>query len=83
MTAFLRLMPDEEGSHAHQTPQAGTTCKKHHAVLEFYDPLTGCDIAINDRLVPLETDLSTPLAYFLKQSRINQMGFTHGGFKKS
>lgn len=72
MTAFLRLLPDEEGSHAHQTPQVGTTCKKHRAVLEFYDPLTGCDIAINDRLVPLQTDLSTPLAYFLSNPELTK-----------
>lgn len=79
MTAFLRLMPDQEGSHAHQTPQAGTTCKKHRAVLEFYDPLSGCDIAINDRLVPLETDLSTPLAYFLSNPELTKWDLPTAG----
>lgn len=79
MTAFLRLMPDQEGSHAHQTPQAGTTCKKHRAVLEFYDPLTGSDIPINDRLVPLETDLSTPLAYFLNNPELTKWDLPTAG----
>ncbi len=65
MTAFVRLLPDPHGSHAHQTPQAGTTCRNHRAQLEFYDPLRASEIVLDNRLIPLETDLSTPLAYYL------------------
>lgn len=58
VTAFLRV--------ENQTPQqaAGDV---HRCTLELYDPLFSSDIAVCNRLVPLETDLSTPLAYFLDQ----------------
>jgi len=65
-TAFLRLLPvepdPEEGSIAH-----------HRAVLEFYDPLTTTDIMVGDIRVSLESDLSTPLAYFLNQSHLDSV----------
>jgi len=56
VTAFLRVET--------ATPQdvAGNV---HRCVLELYDPLNSCDIDVCNRRVPLETDLSTPLAYFL------------------
>ena len=38
---------------------------RHHCVLEFHDPMECTDIRMVNRLVPLQTDLSTPLAYFL------------------
>ncbi|MFO0924854.1 MAG: alpha/beta fold hydrolase [Pirellulales bacterium] len=38
---------------------------RHHCVLELHDPLESNDIQLASRLVPLQTDLSTPLAYFL------------------
>ena len=48
----------------------------HRCTLELYDPLFSSDIAVCNRLVPLETDLTTPLAYFLdnpvfKQNEVN------------
>jgi pimeloyl-ACP methyl ester carboxylesterase len=36
-------------------------------VLELYDPLDRTTITVADREIPLEADLSTPLAYFLSQ----------------
>ncbi len=55
VTAFLRVIPDvSQGSH-------GKRC-----VLELYDPMVASNIEVCNRLVPLETDLSTPLAYFLQ-----------------
>ena len=36
-------------------------------VLELYDPLEQSTIAIHGKQIPLEADLSTPLAYFLSQ----------------
>lgn len=55
-TAFLRLMPD--------TPE-DAAAGVHQCLLELHDPLWSHDITVSNRLVPLETDLSTPLAYFL------------------
>ena len=37
----------------------------YRCTLELYDPLFSSDIAVCNRLVPLETDLTIPLAYFL------------------
>jgi pimeloyl-ACP methyl ester carboxylesterase len=38
---------------------------RHHCVLELIDPLESNEIQMAGRVVPLQTDLSTPLAYFL------------------
>jgi pimeloyl-ACP methyl ester carboxylesterase len=56
ITAFLRLAPQEQ-----RTSQGG----KRSAVLELYDPLVATDVIVQGRRAPLESDLSTPLAYFL------------------
>ena len=45
----------------------------HKAVLEIYDPLTVTDIVIQQHCVPLESDLSTPLAYFLSKPQLEQL----------
>lgn len=63
-TAFLRVVPDD------QSPQPGTRTR-HVALLELYDPLASTDIFIGDRRVPLESDLSTPLAYYLNDPQLN------------
>ncbi|MFO0817882.1 MAG: alpha/beta hydrolase [Pirellulales bacterium] len=39
-------------------------------VLELHDPLAAQQIRVGERLVPLETDLSTPLAYFLDNMKV-------------
>ncbi len=58
VTAFLRV--------EHQTPAEGEG-SIHNCVLELYDPMYASNIEVCNRLVPLETDLTTPLAYFLDQ----------------
>jgi pimeloyl-ACP methyl ester carboxylesterase len=65
MTAFLRLEPDAFTN--------GAPCKKHQATLELYDPLDTSEITVGDRRVPLETDLSTPLAYCLDDKPFQQL----------
>ena len=55
MTAFVRLLPDT-------SPAAGG---HHQAVIELHDPLTATEVGVDELRVPLETDLSTPLAYCL------------------
>ncbi|MCA9188393.1 MAG: hypothetical protein KDA99_22350 [Planctomycetales bacterium] len=58
VTAFLRI----ETSGA-----AGPVATGDHfsCILELHDPLTASDIDVHGRLVPLQTDLTTPLAYSL------------------
>jgi pimeloyl-ACP methyl ester carboxylesterase len=56
VTAFLRVEA--------QTPEQASA-DVHRCTLELYDPLFSSDIAVCNRLVPLETDLTLPLAYFL------------------
>jgi pimeloyl-ACP methyl ester carboxylesterase len=56
VTAFLRVQ-----SQTREQASAGF----HRCTLELYDPLYSSDIAVASRLVPLETDLTVPLAYFL------------------
>lgn len=55
VTAFLRVLPPEGQGGSHE----------RRCVLELHDPLVSRDIFIDHRRVPLETDLTTPLAYFL------------------
>lgn len=65
ITAFLRVDKSPHVSNA-----AGRMEASHGAprlVLELHDPLDRQQLAVNNRLVPLESDLSTPLAYFLNQ----------------
>jgi pimeloyl-ACP methyl ester carboxylesterase len=54
VTAFLRLEPDSSG-------RGDVTTLR----LELYDPLEATTVEIAGRQVPLESDISTPLAYFL------------------
>ncbi len=56
VTAFLRV---EE-----QTREQ-IAANVHRCTLELYDPLFSSDIVVCNRLVPLETDLTIPLAFFL------------------
>jgi pimeloyl-ACP methyl ester carboxylesterase len=58
VTAFLRV--------ENQTREQAAA-SVYRCTLELYDPLFSSDIAVCNRLVPLETDLTTPLAYFLDQ----------------
>lgn len=45
---------------------------RHPCVLELRDPLESTDIELNDRKVPLQSDLSTPLAYFLDNPKFRE-----------
>ena len=64
VTVFLRPLPDSDPG----TEQRGT---HHRGVLELYDSLTAPETRIADRLVPLESDLTTPLAYFLSNPELD------------
>lgn len=71
VTAFLRVLPGG-------TPPAGVAAPQP-ALLELYDPLASTDILVGGRRVPLESDLSTPLAYFLNDPRLNELGSPTAG----
>jgi hypothetical protein len=58
VTAFLRLLPDENCSELR--PGA-----RHRALLELYDTMEAEEVAVGQARVPLESNLSTPLAYYL------------------
>jgi len=62
VTAFLRCMPSSD-------PSAG----RHVVHLELYDPLNTSEINVNSRRVPLESDLTTPLAYALNQKQLENL----------
>jgi pimeloyl-ACP methyl ester carboxylesterase len=63
VTAFLRVRRSVEGV-APASVEAATPAPRF--VLELLDPLATQRVAVGERLVPLETDLSTPLAHFLQ-----------------
>lgn len=50
----------------------GSGGQRHTCVLELYDPLQATDVDVDARLVPLETDLTTPLAYCLDNQLFKQ-----------
>lgn len=53
ITAFLRVVGDQRGG------------AERHCSLDLFDSSVANHTAIGGRLIPLETDLTTPLAYFL------------------
>jgi pimeloyl-ACP methyl ester carboxylesterase len=46
---------------------------RYQGVLELYDPLVMPDVVIDQQRVPLESDLSTPLAFFLGRPEFNNL----------
>jgi len=60
VTAFLRPIP----------PQPGQG-NRHQAVLELYDPLTTLETNVAGMRVPLESDVTTPLAFFLSDPKLD------------
>lgn len=64
LTAFLKI---EEPQRAGGPPRAGSSEGGPRFVLQLLDPLDHKTVAIGQKQVPLESDLSTPLAYFLNQ----------------
>ena len=65
VTALLRVV--RPGS----MPGKGAV-HRHHCVLELHDPLASSDLNLAGRLVPLQSDLSTSLAYFLDSPQFRQ-----------
>lgn len=68
LTAFLRIPPPQE------VQNAAAGCR---AELELYDPLEASSAEVCGRWIPLESDLTTPLARFLG-NREFEASTTHG-----
>ncbi len=66
LTAFLTI-DSHLGSRGRGSANRPGSGGNVHAVLELHDPLSSTSLAVANRRVPLEADLSTPLAYFLNQ----------------
>jgi len=69
VTAFLSVVPTPEKDRL-----SGATV--HHCVLELYDTLNSTDTVVDGRRVPLESDLTTPLAYFLDRAGMDQLSLS-------
>jgi len=68
VTAFLRPLPA-----AVKGQGQFDVASRYRAALELYDPLTTTDIVNAGVRVPLESDLTTPLAYFLSDPRLGEL----------
>ncbi|WP_390620406.1 alpha/beta fold hydrolase [Stieleria varia] len=62
VTALMRCEP----------PKADGKGEVNTCVLEFFDPMTANQVRLADHWVPLETDLTTPLAYFLDNPKFRE-----------
>jgi pimeloyl-ACP methyl ester carboxylesterase len=69
VTAFLRIEP-------------GDADKQFRCTLELHDPLVVDAVPVAGRPVPLETDLTTPLAYFLSQPELQKLDISTVGVLK-
>ncbi len=61
VTAFIRPLSKID-------PATGQAVVQNQCVLELYDPLSDSETIVAGQRVPLECDLTTPLAYFLSKS---------------
>jgi pimeloyl-ACP methyl ester carboxylesterase len=66
VTAFLRPLAPEE-------IEPGKELTRAQGVLELYDPLTTADTRVGYHHVPLQSDLTTPLAYFLSKPELDAL----------
>jgi pimeloyl-ACP methyl ester carboxylesterase len=69
VTAFLRI----DGSGGVDTVSSADAGGNRTAVLELHDPLKTSDVVAGGTRVPLESDLSTPLAYFLDNPALQHL----------
>jgi pimeloyl-ACP methyl ester carboxylesterase len=66
VTAFVRPLPVGNQDCCDVTAE-------HAGIIELHDPLAVADIAVGDVRVPLESDLTTPMAYFLNSPELNEL----------
>jgi hypothetical protein len=68
VSAFMRVVADSGA------PATLGGKPRHRAVLELYDPLASQDTFVQGARIPLESDLTTPLAFFLDQRNLSLLG---------
>jgi pimeloyl-ACP methyl ester carboxylesterase len=69
MTAFLHLTTNSAGANSADGKE---NSDKRTAVLSLYDPLERTYAKTDGKTVPLESDITTPLAYGLKDPLVNK-----------
>ncbi|MGB7347701.1 MAG: alpha/beta fold hydrolase [Pirellulaceae bacterium] len=62
-----------------EQPKNQRSTNSTQCVLEFFDPLTSNQVQLSDHWVPLETDLTTPLAYLLDSPRFRERDIETAG----
>lgn len=70
-TAFLHVMSS--------TDAISSDSAEHRCKLEILDPLATTDLIVRERRVPLETDLSIPLAHFLDHPSMREKDLATAG----
>ncbi|NQV22819.1 MAG: alpha/beta hydrolase [Rhodopirellula sp.] len=73
VTAFLRWERDSD--YANEDGEKITKC-----VLELHDPVARSEIVVEGKTTPLESDISTPLAYFLNNPTLQKLDY-YGFFR--
>ena len=68
VTAFLRW--ERESQQTNSRGEKVTRC-----VLELHDPLAKKEIVVEDKITPLESDISTPLAFFLNNPTLQRLDY--------
>ena len=76
VTVFLRVMPQAMAARGNY-PET-----RHQCVIELHDPLQTSQISVGNQLVPLETDLTTPLAYGLDNPLFKKANVATRGVRK-
>jgi pimeloyl-ACP methyl ester carboxylesterase len=66
VTAFVRPLSKID-------PATGQAVARNQCLLELYDPLSNTETLVAGLRVPLESDLTTPLAYFLSKSGMSNV----------
>lgn len=67
VTAFLRVVSDSN------TPPTADNMSRNKVLIELHDPFRSTDINVAGVRIPLESDQSTPLAYFLDDVKFDEM----------
>jgi pimeloyl-ACP methyl ester carboxylesterase len=73
VTAFLRW--ERESEHTNASGGKITKC-----ILELHDPVTKDEIIVEGKPTPLESDISTPLAFFLNNPTLQRLDY-YGFFR--
>ncbi len=68
VTAFMRVLPNQ-----------GQGSSRHVVHIEMHDPLNTAVLSVGRQRIPLESDLTTPLAYALNQKQLRSLDSSTAG----